>query len=162
MLLNTSRREEAAGCKEEGNRLTVAGRFRLDAFGFISRNSIPIIGRLWRPPPIRLRRTPPYAGGRIGCSTLLLVSCSAKLSTHSPTSEAGGKVVASATKGGPPPTGGIYTGAARRPPPQRHGQPTKRKALLWAGYGPTSADLEVLCRTSTVLYNSLGRPSNCL
>ena len=107
MLLNTSRREGAAGCKEEGNRLPAssfllpaAGWFRLDTFGFISKNSIPIIGRLWRPPPIRLRRTPPYAGGRIDCPTLLLVSCSAKLSTHSPTSEAGGKVVASATKGG--------------------------------------------------------------
>ena len=100
--------------KAIGFQLPAAGWFWLDAFGFISRNSIPIIGRLWRPPPIRLRRTPPYAGGRIGCSTLLLVSCSVKLSTHSPTSEAGGKVVGPATKGGPPPSGGIKNGAARR------------------------------------------------
>lgn len=67
-----------------------------------------------------------------------------------------GKVVAPATKGDRRQAAFILApkGAIPR---QRHGQPTKRKALLWAGYGPTSADLEVLCRTSTVLYNSLGR-----
>lgn len=30
-------------------------------------------------------------------------------------------------------SGGIYTGTAGALPRQRHGQPTKRKALLWAG-----------------------------
>ena len=43
MLLNTSRREGAAGDKGEGNRLPAAGWFRLDAFGFISRNCITVI-----------------------------------------------------------------------------------------------------------------------
>ena len=30
-----------------------------------------------------------------------------------------------------------------------NGQSIKRKALLWAGYGPTSTDLHILCRMCT-------------
>ena len=30
-----------------------------------------------------------------------------------------------------------------------NGQSIKRKALLWAGYGPTSTDLHILCRMYT-------------
>ena len=34
------------------------------------------------------------------------------------------------------------------------GQSIKRKALLWAGYGPTSTDLHILCRMCTARGNA--------
>ena len=38
-----------------------------------------------------------------------------------------------------------------------HGRPTKRKALLWAGLGPTSADLHILCRMCTSTFGNTGK-----
>ena len=56
MLLNTRRREGAAGVKMKaiGSRLPAAGWFRLDTFGFISKNFITMISRLMAlfPPPM--------------------------------------------------------------------------------------------------------------
>ena len=46
-------------------------------------NSILLIGSLRSPPPIRLRRTSPYAGGRISPLRFPVVSYGTLLSTHS-------------------------------------------------------------------------------
>ena len=54
---------------------------------------------LSRPPPIPLRGTSPYSGGRIGLSTLALASCGSMSSTHSAPSKRG-KGGAAGTKGG--------------------------------------------------------------
>ena len=54
------------------------------SYGMIS---ILRIGSLRSPPPIRLRRTSPYAGGRIGRSMLSCRDTAPRLSIHSPTTE---------------------------------------------------------------------------
>ena len=61
--------------------------------------SILLIGSLRSPPPIRLRRTSPYSGGRINHSMLSCRDMAPWLSIHSAPA-CGGKVVAPATKGG--------------------------------------------------------------
>ena len=69
------------------------------SYGMIS---ILRIGSLRSPPPIRLRRTSPCSGGRIGRSMLSCRDMVAPwLSIHSAPA-CGGKVVAPATKGGKP------------------------------------------------------------
>ena len=50
------------------------------SYGMIS---ILVIGSLRSPPPIRLRRTSPYAGGRIGRSMLSCRDMAPRLSIHS-------------------------------------------------------------------------------
>ena len=58
------------------------------------------IGRLRRPPPIRLRRTSPYSGGRIGLSTLSFCVISGTLSSvHSAPALAGERWCRQAPKG---------------------------------------------------------------
>ena len=51
--------------------------------------SILLTGSLRSPPPIRLRRTSPYAGGRINRSMLSCRDMTPWLSTHSPTAPRG-------------------------------------------------------------------------
>ena len=53
--------------------------------------SILLTGSLRSPPPIRLRRTSPYAGGRINRSMLSCRDMAPRLSIHSPTTEWGGR-----------------------------------------------------------------------
>ena len=77
------------------------------SYGIIS---ILRIGSLRSPPPIRLRRTSPYAGGRIGRSMLSCRDMAPWLSIHSPTTEWGEGGGASHQRGiaFPRPSGRLY------------------------------------------------------
>ena len=72
--------------------------------------SILVIGSLRSPPPIRLRRTSPYAGGRINRSMLSCRDMAPWLSIHSPTTKWGEGGGASHQRGiaFPRPSGRLY------------------------------------------------------
>jgi len=78
--------------------------------------SILVIGSLRSPPPIRLRRTSPYAGGRIGRSMLSCRDMAPWLNTHSPTTKWGEGGGASHQRGNafPRPSGRLYGFRRRR------------------------------------------------
>ena len=144
--------------KAIGFQLPAAGRFRLDAFGFISRNSMAMISGLRPLSPFWRRQAPtspaeryyitPWAepsnrpeGGADPGQNPWLPGPQARR-RHQPSSPQGRVNLREYSQApvspksllpqGPPPKGGIQNGAARhRTSPI--GQPTKRKASYWAG-----------------------------
>ncbi len=122
LLLNTSGREGAAGCKEEGNRLP-ASCCRLVSAGYLWIHQQEQHGDDERPsaafPPL-VPSAPPFprcAGAQqpvLFLEPLMNTKVRGALLSHRLRGEGGG----ASHQRGTPPTGGIQNGAARRPPPQ--------------------------------------------
>ena len=104
----TALRAEGCGLPLRAMLIKSALRIHLSvSYGIVS---ILRIGSLRSPPPIRLRRTSPYAGGRINRSMLSCRDMAPWLSIHSPTTKWGEGGGASHQRGiaFPTPAGRLY------------------------------------------------------
>ena len=120
--------------KAIGFQLPAAGWFRLDAFGFISRNSMAMISGLRPLSPLwclRHHLSPAKAGAQqpvLYLEPLMNTKVRGALLSHRLRGEGGG---ASHQRGAAAHRRHLYW--RRKAPTSPIGQPTKRKASYWAG-----------------------------
>ena len=144
LLLNTRRREGAARCRGKGNQLPAAGFllpagsgwFRLDAFGFISRNCITMISGLRPLLPLWCLRhhLPPAVRWDYGYCAMCHIAPKENVEQISPS---GGDAAAGGKRGSfPTPVRAVClfsTGEARL-----YGFAADRRHLYWRRRAPTS------------------------